>query len=306
MKTVGQEVKEALGGEIINDALADKITLMFNEAVDKQVDARIGIAVESELEKMDDSHAEMLQKLMENMDRDHTQKMKTLIEAMDKNYSQKLITVAEKYENEMKVSAKELKESMTKRISDFLELYLEKTFPKDMLVEACNNARATHLLAKIRDVVGLDATYINSSVKEAIKEAHNRITELEESVKEKEDRIRVLHEQTDASKAQLMLEHKTAGLAPEKRDYIKSRFAGKSAKDIEANFDFVLEMYNKTERDRRESERNRSITESTTIVSKFDRPKVKQSITEKVEDRLQKSPQDGDVAMCLDGLNDFM
>lgn len=302
MKTVGQEIKQALGEGIISDELAERITAMFNEAVERQVDARVGMAVDNELEKMDESHAEMLQKLMDSMDRDHTAKMKGLLEAMDRNYSKKLIAVAEKYERELHESASALQDDMNQRISTFLEMYLDKTFPKDMLVEACNNTRAAHQLAKIRDLVGMDASFIDSSVKEAIREAHDKMEAMNATINEKDATIKSLTEAKEASDAQLMLERKTIGLSPDKRDFVKARFNGRSVQDIEANFDYVLEMYNKNERDRRESARAASIVESNVVKSKIDRPK--NVIAEKVEDRTSQKYA-GDVSACLEGLSEM-
>lgn len=305
MKTVGQEIKEAVGGDIISDDLAKKITDMFNEAVSRQVDSRVGLEVENELAKMDESHADMLQKLMDSMDRDHTAKMKSLLEAMDRNYSKKLVTVAEKYEKELHESAVALQKDVTNKISTFLEMYLDKTFPKEMLIEACNNSRAVQQLAKIREVAGMDASFIDTSVKEAIREAHDKMETLGKQVAERDEAIRKLNEAHRISEAQLMLERKCAGLTPEKREFIKSRFAGKSANDIEANFDYVVEMFNRDERDRRESQRLRSVNESKTVTAKIDRPKNK-VVTEKVEDRTNDfSGESGDVAACLEGLSDL-
>lgn len=307
MKTVGNVIQEELGKDIVSDELATKITEMFDSAVKEQVDLRVEMAVDNELQKMDEEHAAMLENLLSKLDVDHTSKMKQLVEKLDENFAAKLSNVAKKYDRELNESASEYSTKLNKQVSDFLEMYLDKTFPQDMLKEAVENTRAVQALAKIRDLVGIDVTYVDNTVKEAIKEAHDTIDGLKKEASDKDATIAKLEEQVETQKAQLVLEQKTAGLVAEKREFIMGKFAGRTADEIEQNFDYVLEMYNKNERDRREVMRNGSLTESRTLNQKVDRtPRASaQPITENVEDRSIVS-ESSDVNMCLEELSDII
>jgi len=307
MKTVGNVIQEELGKDIVSDELAAKITEMFDNTVNEQVNLRVEMAVDNELQKMDEAHAEMLENLLSKLDADHTSKMKKLVESIDEDFAKKLSNVAKKYDRELNESATEYSNKLNKQVSDFLEMYLDKTFPQDMLKEAVENTRAVRALAKIRDLVGLDVTYVDNTVKEAIKEAHDTIDGLKKDASDKDATIAQLKEQVEAQKAQLVLEQKTAGLVAEKREFIMGKFAGRTADEIEQNFDYVLEMYNKNERDRREAMRTGSLTESRTLNQKVDRtPRAsKPVITENVEDQSIVS-ESSDVNMCLEGLSDVM
>lgn len=307
MKTVGNVIQEELGKDIVSDDLATKITEMFDKTVKEQVDLRVEMAVDNELQKMDEEHAAMLENLLSKLDVDHTSKMKQLVEKLDENFAAKLSNVAKKYDRELNESASEYSTKLNKQVSDFLEMYLDKTFPQDMLKEAVENTRAVQALAKIRDLVGIDVTYVDNTVKEAIKEAHDTIDGLKKEASDKDATIAKLEEQVETQKAQLVLEQKTAGLVAEKREFIMGKFAGRTADEIEQNFDYVLEMYNKNERDRREVMRNGSLTESRTLNQKVDRtPRASaQPITENVEDRSIVS-ESSDVNMCLEELSDII
>lgn len=293
-QSVGEMIRESMG-DVISPELAEKINEMFEEAVSSQVEARLKIAVENELDKMDESHAEQLEKLLEDIDTDHLAKTKKLMAAMDENYSCKLVAYAEKMQKELNENAKSFQTTLKESISQFLDNYLDDAIPMQTIEEAVQNTRSRKMVQKIKGIIGIDPSFVSESVKSAVMEAKAKMTKLEQTVAELTESKTTLEKQLGETSRKLMLEEKTSGFAPEKRDFIKRRLSDRTAEEIEANYDYVCEMFEADQRERRESLRESAEKKTRSVVNKIDKPR--EVVTEqKVEDQAPIN----DVSACLD------
>jgi len=293
------DMLKELGEDIFTEELRTKITEMYDAAVSESVKQQVGLVVDSELEKIDEEHAKQLEGLLESIDQKHLEQMESLVESIDQNYTNKLVTLAEAYENELKDGANTLRESLARNISNYLDVYLDKAFPADTVKEAVENTKAARMVAKIMDVVGIDPEYMSESVKDAIAESKTSVDVLSKQLEDATKKNSLLVEEITKLKTSLVLEQKIQGFNQTKRDYIKRRLQNKSLEEIEENYKFVLEMYERDELDKRDAARAR--TETQTISKKIDVPC--KTITEKVEDRKASSYDEVDVV--LDALNEL-
>lgn len=298
-QSVGAVIRESMG-DVISPELAQKIDEMFKEAVDKQVAEKIQLTVENELDKQDTAHAEQLEKLLENIDTDHLVKTKKLLEAMDDNYTKKLIAYSEKMNKELNENAETFQKALKESISRFLDSYIDDVIPMKTIEEAVQNTRSVRMIEQIKDVIGIDPAYVSKSIKSAVMEAKDHMSELEKQVSTLTESKDSLEAELSKTKQKLMLEEKTAGLPQEKRDFIKRRLGDRTIEEIEANYDYVCEMYDADQREKRETLRESAETKTKTVSNKIDKPR--EVVTEGVEDKTEITDH-SDVSACLDILN---
>lgn len=273
-----QEILESIGKDILTDDIKEKIAGLFNEAVETSVNSKVQLVVENELQKLDDEHTAKLEKLLEAIDTDHTKKIKTVVEQLDANYAQKLMKVATKYEKELKEGAESLNKDLTDKISSYLDLYLAESVPQDQLKEAVENTKARKMINQIKQIVAVDEEFVNENVKEAIKDGHNTIETLRAELNKTIKESATLKQDLIKAQSQLLLEKKTQDLSKNKKAYVYKLMEGKKPEEIEENFKFVLEMYEKDESDKIDRHAETVKKTNKTILEKIDVPKFKEIV----------------------------
>lgn len=248
-----EDILGAIGGDILTEEVKQSIATMFNEAVDQKVKSQAQLLVEAELAKMDDDHSAKLQKLIEAIDEDHTNKFKQVISKIDEAHTAKLKTVIEKYENELKTGAEALHADLTAKMSNYLDLYLAEAIPADHLKEAVENVRARKMIDEIKKIVAVDPEFISENFKEALKDGHDTIEKLRSELNAKIKESVEINQTLQSTKAALLLEQRTKDLPKNKKEYIVKLLENKKPEEIEANFKYVVEMYEKDEADKLET-----------------------------------------------------
>lgn len=232
-----ESVKEVLSEEsiqVIEEAIKDKLTL----------------SVEAALASQDELYSEKLQELIEAIDKDHTSKLKRVVEAVDRNNAEKLVKVINKYENEISASAKEFKDTLVESISDYLEEYIEEAVPAEAILEATQNRTAMEVLNNLRKVLAVDSTLMSESVKEAVLDGKAQIDELKSQLEKVEKENALIKEAYNKTKADLLLESRTAKLPTKKAEYLRKVLGDKTPKFIEENFDYTARLFDKKESER--------------------------------------------------------
>lgn len=292
-----EEVMAKLDESVFTPELKKEVTAAFNEAVDAKVKQVVDLEVENALVKMDEDCSAKLKSLLEKMDTVHASRLDTLVHAMDKDFTKKLYAVYEKYNTELQENASALRTFFESAISQYLDAYLDKAFPANVVQESVENTKAAKILSQIRDVVGLDADFMSESVKTAIKTAHDKIESLEEANRSLTEANTSLKEKADANEAQLFLESKLAGANSEKRDFFMRRLSGKTNEEVQSNYAYVEEMYKRELRERQMLLREQAEQKTVSFSKKIDRPL--QKVTE--SSRKAMNPV---IAAGLEGLQD--
>ncbi len=232
-----ESVKEVLTEESINtieDALKDKITL----------------SVESALTSQDELYSEKLQELVKAIDKDHSAKLTRIVEAVDSKNTKQLVKVIKKYENDLSVGAKEFKDTLVESISDYLEEYIDEAVPAEAVLEATQNRTAMEVLNNLRNVLAVDSSLMSESVKEAVIDGKTQIEELKSQLETVQKENTLIKEAYNKTKADLLLENKTAKLSAKKAEYLRKVLNDKTPKFIEENFEYTARLFDKKESER--------------------------------------------------------
>tara|TARA_R100000278_G_scaffold68642_1_gene54489 strand:- start:396 stop:1283 length:888 start_codon:yes stop_codon:yes gene_type:complete len=239
-KTITDVLKEQTK-DILSEETLSEIETVFNEAIE----AKAQLQVEAALVQQDEDHAAKVQELLEAIDNDHTAKLERIVEAIDNDRAMKLAAVVQKYEDALNEGADTFKEGVITKISDYLDLYLEETFPQEMLEEAVNNKRAGNVLAEVRQLLGVDMALAKETIKEAVLDGKLQIDEASQELTTAKEENAVLAEKVTKLEAALVLEQKTRDLDQEKANYAQKVLGDKPAEFILENFDYTMKLFDK-------------------------------------------------------------
>ena len=292
------EILKSISSEILTEDVKKTIADLYNESVDSKVATQVQLVVENELKKLDDEHSIKLEKLIEAIDEDHVKKFKIVVEKLDSVHTAKLQSVIDKYEAELKEGADALRGELVGKVSNYLDLYLKDTIPAEQLQEAVENIRAKKMINEIKKIVAVDEEFISENFKDALKDGHDTIEKLKAELNKTIKESATVKQELISTKAQIVLEQKTKDLPDAKKKFVAKLLEGKKPEDIEANFNFVLEMYEKDEEDKKESLLESEKGKSKTVTAKVEPPKT--TIKESFVDE---GVQDG-VSQYLDGFKD--
>lgn len=268
--------KETLLPESVKEVLTEESIT----AIEAAIKDKVTLSVESALANQDELYAEKLEELIQSIDKDHTSKLTRIVEAVDRNNAAKLAKVVSKYEKELSDSANEFKTTLVESISDYLEEYIDEAIPTDAILEATQNKTAMHVLTNLRKVLAVDSTLMQESVKEAIVDGKQQIEDLTSKLEKFEKENALLKEAYNKTKAELVLESKTAKLSEKKAEYLRKVLGDKSPKFIEENFDYTANLFDKKEKERIGVIKEEAFTKR---VVKADAPKVVEEKTQQVQ-----------------------
>ena len=236
--------------QLLPKEAAEVLTEESVGAIEGAIKDKIELQVEAALTQQDDIYAEKLQELVVAIDKDHTSKLNRVVEAVDHNNANKLIKVVKRYENELNHKADGFKETLVESISDYLEEYVDEAIPAKAILEATQNRTAKEVLANLRKVLAVDSTLMSESVKEAVVDGKAQIDDLDQKVTKLEKENKLLKEAYTTTKADLILESKTAHLSGKKKEYMIRILSDKSPKFIEENYEYTERLFDKKERER--------------------------------------------------------
>jgi hypothetical protein len=286
--------------DLISEETLNTIEEAFQQAVDEKSQEKIQLESENLKQKLDESYTAKLEMVIEKIDADHTTKLKKLVEAIDTDHAvklQKLIKgidqkhtqmlqqVVEKYEGEMAEEAKGFQERLVEEVSNYLDLYIEKSIPTEQITEAVNNIKAVKQLAQIRQIVGISEEFIDNEVKEALVDGKKTIDSLRAELNEALKENAQLNNRANKAEASIILEKKTADMPSAKKQFVTKLLGNKAPQYIEENFQYVVEMFEK-ETQEEVDEIKESVKSQFTKAPRVDRPQVleeKQDFNNEIE-----------------------
>jgi len=265
IKEILSNIDNSVLTEESKSQICDVFEKVVSEKVDTELEGKVATAVETALQEQDDAHASQLTSLLEAIDADHSKKLKKIVTKVDEDHTVKLADVVKKYEDLLGKEAKSLTESLQVDISNFLDLTLDDLLPKNMLAEAVANTKATEKLAKIQELVSVDEAFISEHIREALSDGKEQIESLRSDLNEVlKENVKLGAEKSKLG-SELVLERKTTSLPDGKKLFVEQTFKGKSAKYIEENFDYALQMFEKREEEAIETEKSQVLVESNDV-----------------------------------------
>jgi hypothetical protein len=242
-------ILENLDKSVISEETASAIAEAFEAAVNEKVESRISLQVESALSKQDVDHAAKLEKLLEAIDTDHTDKLQVVVNSINEDHTNKLKKLSNFYRRALNEKAQSFSNKMIDEVSNFLDIALEKTLPKEQLQEAVTNTYARTQLDKIRQLVGIDPESVDKGIKSTISEGKKTVDSLNEKLNESYRENEALLEKLKSIEAAIILEQKTKGMPSSKKDFISKLLSDKGSSYIEENFNYVVEMFERSEQE---------------------------------------------------------
>lgn len=244
------EQLKKVADDVLTEETFEAIEAAFNESVESKAEELAQLRVEKALVEQDEEHAVKLEKLLEAIDSDHTKKLHRVVEAIDKNHSQKLVALVEKFRTELDGDANLFKESLVDNISNYLDLYIEKAIPTEDIKEATKNNHAANILETLRKSLSIDNVLQNESVREAVIDGKNQIEQARAEAQTLAEQNASLVASLQQRDAALALEKLTEGLPSAKKRHMEKVLAGKDADFINENFEYTLQMFEKSEADK--------------------------------------------------------
>lgn len=254
--------------EATQDLLSSEVLKEIEDAFNKSVENKVTLHVEKALSEQDEDYSKKLEHLLNAIDRDHTEKLKKVVEALDANRAEKLKTVVEKYQAALKKEAGDFKKGTINNISAYLEAYLDEVVPTADVKEAVRNSKAVKVLENVRKLLGVDAALEKESIKDAVVDGKRQIDEASKKLEAALKEASVLKESLARTKAELVLEKKTASLPEKKKDYIYKVMKGKSAEFITENVDYAISLFDKTEKERLQNIKDEAV--NSTVSTEID------------------------------------
>jgi hypothetical protein len=281
------EQLKKVASDVLSEEVLQEIEAAFNESVQAKADQLAQLRVEKALVEQDEEHAVKLEKLLEAIDKDHTSKLNKVVEAIDSNHTAKLKTIIERFRKEIDSDAKMFKEGLVGNISDYLDLYIEKNLPVEDIKEAVRNKHAMSILESLRKSLSIDKIMATESVREAVIDGKKQIDEATQQIEVLQEQNKKLQYNLNAKEANLALDRLTEGLPATKRRHMMKVFDGKTAEFINENFQYTLDMFEKSEKDKLDTLKEQA-TENKTVA---DRPitETKKVVRESVETQIEQT-----------------
>jgi len=266
--------------EATKDILTEDVLKEIEAAFNNTVNERVTLHVEKALAEQDADYSKKLETLVEAIDTDHTNKLKKVVEAVDSDRAAKLKAVVEKYEAALNKEAAELKTSLVDKISKYLDIYLEEKLPTATVNEAVKNKRAMTLVEDLRRVLSVDMALAKDSIRDAVVDGKTKLDEAAKQLEAANKQVTELSEENKKLSSKLVLEEKISNLDEDKKAYMKKMLSGKSVEFIKENFNYTLNLFEKTEEERLTNLKTEAVTES--VSTKIDRPVIEEKVSEPV------------------------
>lgn len=236
------KIFESVDKDLLNEQTLEAISTLIQETVKLKVADKVTLEVEQALAQLDEQHAEKFQKALDFIDEDHTKKAQALVEHINEDHAKKLLFVEDKYKKLLEETAIEHRDSLVEAVNLFLdEEVLGKRIPKVQILEAAKNNHTSRVLEEAKKVLGVDSSYIKGNFKEALKDGKRQLDTL---AKENQDLKR---EKLINESAKILME-KTKNLPADAARFVRQRLQNKSAESIKENFEYVMEMYNRDQK----------------------------------------------------------
>lgn len=262
MKNEIKTIFENVDKEILTEDTLNAISTLIESTVNKKVQDRVTLEIESALNLMNEDHGAKLNNLIAKIDEDHTAKVKKVVEHLNKTAVGKLKVLKEKYDNLLKKTAISHRDALVESVDSYLDAYLDKNIPIAHIQEAANNRYVQNVLKEVREVLSVDPAVIKENVKKGIIDGKQQIDKLTK-------------ENAELKKAKLIAEgrkfliEKTSKLPAAQAKFVRERLENKDPKFIAENFKYVVDMY-----DRQDNKARRSTLNENTTKHNIDRNRV--------------------------------
>lgn len=254
LKTIFEDLK-------LDDASLDKVVALFENAVE----SKVKIATEVALNEQDAAYAKELQKLMVKLDEKHVSQLNKVVDAINENHTAKLTNIQALYENHYAKEFNKFKNNLVKTNKIFLEMYLNKAVPNDVIAEAVTIKKQGALINEMKKLLALDSASENEVIKEGVLEAGKIIKESKQQIDQLLSEKQELENQLNTNKRDVLLSEKLNSVDPSKRSALKKIFKDADIETINESFDYSSKLIDKQRKELKEELKNKNISKKSFI-----------------------------------------
>lgn len=252
-----EELKGIFEGLKLDEASLDKVLTLFENAVE----SKVKIATEVALNEQDAAYSKELQNLMTKLDEKHTAKLEEVVGAITENHTNKLQKIQKLYENHYKKEFNKFKNDLLKTNKTFLEMYISKVMPDDVISEAVTVRKQAKLISEMKKMLALDTASTNNVVKEGILEAGKIIKESKEQINQLVSEKAELENKIKSNERDILLNQKLNLVEASKRDALRKIFKDADIEQINENFDYSSKLIDKQRKELKEELKNKNISQ---------------------------------------------
>lgn len=246
MLTELKQIFESVDKEILSEDTLQAISSLMEEKVNAKVQERVTLEVESAIKTQYDRFKVVAEKAERAIDADHLAKVKNLVNVLQENHDKELIALSEKFKSVLAKDAIKTRDTLVESVDEFLDMYIEKNLPRAEIAEAAKNQFARKAIEEARKVLGVDEKFVKGNVKSALVDGKRQMDKLVQENAE-------LKKKTAVIESKRILAEKTANLPVEVARFVRSRLEGKPAQFIAENFQYVVDMHSRQEKQTRRS-----------------------------------------------------
>ena len=252
-----EELKVIFEGLKLDDASLDKVLALFENAVE----SKVKIATEVALNEQDTAYSKELQNLITKLDEKHANQLDKVVEVINENHLDKLQNVQQLYENHYKKEFEKFKNNLLLTNKRFLEMYLNKVMPDDMISEAVTVRKQAKLISEMKRMLDLDSASQNTAIKEGILEAGKIIKESKEQIQQLISEKTELENKIKINERDILLNQKLNSVEASKRDTLRKIFKDADIEKINENFDYSSRLIDKQRKEFKEELKNKNISQ---------------------------------------------
>lgn len=252
-----EELKGIFEGLKLDEASLDKVLTLFENAVE----SKVKIATEVALNEQDEAYSKELKNLMTKLDEKHTAKLEEVVGVITENHTNKLQKIQKLYENHYKKEFNKFKNNLLKTNETFLEMYISKVMPDDVISEAVTVRKQAKLISEMKKMLALDTASTNNVVKEGILEAGKIIKESKEQINQLISEKAELENKIKSNERDILLNQKLNSVEASKRDTLRKIFKDADIEQINENFDYSSKLIDKQRKELKEELKNKNISQ---------------------------------------------
>lgn len=252
-----EELKVIFEGLKLDEASLDKVLTLFENTVN----SKVKIATDIALNEQDAAYAKELKNLITKLDEKHSAKLDEVINVINENHAMKLQKIQKLYENHYQKEFKKFKNSLVKTNESFIEMYINKVMPDNVISEAVTVRKQAKLISEMKKMLALDSASTNDVIKEGVLEAGKIINESKQQIEQLISEKAELENKIKANERDILLNNKLNSVEASKRDALKKIFKDADINTINENFDYSSKLIDKQRKELKEELKNKNISQ---------------------------------------------
>ncbi|HPM74265.1 MAG TPA: hypothetical protein PLA71_00920 [Saccharofermentans sp.] len=247
MKDILKKLFESIDPQ--NSLIKEDVRASLTEQFESKMAELKEAAYKEALEKVDEEHCELLDKVRAKIDEDHCELLDKVLEKIDEEHTELLDQVVEKLRSE-KLS--ESNREVAKYVSDFLDTYLDEAIPETTVKESVETAACKKIFEQIKQAMATYEVSIDAEINEAFLDGKQIIDEKEKELsKLMFEKIELKNELEDLKRAKIV-EEQTKSMSPKLKLFVETQVKDAELDKVEEKIAEAVKAFDADEKQLRQ------------------------------------------------------